>query len=288
MPLSLKTSHRYVQDFFTNTRFVPSRKTVWSRSGTIDVFEMGEGDPILVLPGMAGGANLLLPFVNELAENYRVFWFDWAGEGHSFALEALRIKDHPTRLLSDVLDSLPVKSVSVFGISYGGCVALDLAKHGHPGIRHLILTGTPDRLEHAWASRLVHRVLTRVPLSSDSAFLNQFFRILLGESVRDPDLEDFVANCIWQTDQALMARRLDWLLDFDLSQELTDIQIPTTVLTGDRDIVVPPVCQERLANRLPNADMHMIANAGHLGFLSHSKQYLRLLQKTLSQPCSYV
>lgn len=258
------------------------KRTVWSRCGMIDVYSSGTGDPILVLPGMAGGSKLLQPLVAKLAASNRVFWFDWAGEGRSFALETLRIKEHPTRLLADVLESLPVESVSVFGVSYGGCVALDLARHSNLKMNHLIVTGTPDRLEHAWASRLVHRVLTRIPLRADSAFLNQFFRILLGDSVRDAEVEQFVIDCIWKTDQALMARRLDWLMDFDLTPCIRDIQIPATVLTGDRDIVVPPVCQERLANRLMEADMHMIRGAGHLGFLTHTDDYYRLIQKAMT------
>lgn len=284
MPLTFSTDRFFqpARSLGTSFSFPVEKRTVWSRCGMIDVFSAGSGDAVLILPGLAGGSKLLQPLVESLATTNRVFWFDWAGEGRSFALEALRLKEHPTRLLADVIDSLPVESVAVFGVSYGGCVALDLARHCNLKMNHLIVTGTPDRLEHAWASRLVHKILTRVPLRSDSAFLNQFFRILLGDGVRDGDVEQFVIDCVWQTDQALMARRLDWLLDFDLSASIRDIQIPTTVLTGDRDIVVPPVCQERLANTLAEADMHVIRGAGHLGFLTHTDEYCRLIRKALT------
>ena len=256
---------------------------IWSRSGMVHLSAAGRGEPILVLPGLAGGSRLLAPLMARLAQDYRVYWFDWAGEGRSFALEALRLDDHPTRLLSDVLQAIPEESVSVLGISYGGCVALDLAQHRPEKLQRLILTGTPGKLEHAWASRLVHRVLTRIPLRSDSAFLNQFFRILMGDKTRDAAVERFVAESVWATDQAMMARRLDWLMSFDLTEFVSRIDVATTILTGDRDVVVPPVCQERLANALPECDMHVIADAGHLGFLTHMDAYARYIVKAMNE-----
>lgn len=258
-------------------------RTVWSRYGMVEVSQKGEGESILVLPGMAGGARLLQPLIDELANRYSVYWFDWAGEGKCSSIQALRINDHPTRLLADVIDQLPVNGISLFGISYGGCVALDLARHRPANVRRLILSGTPGRLQHAWASRLVHKVLTRVPLCSDSAFLNQFFRILLGESVRNAEVESFVIDCIWKTDQALMARRLDWLMDFDIHDSLAEINLPTTLITGGCDVVVPPACQEKLANTMPDCDMRLIIGAGHLGFLTHTNEFLDYIAKAMSQ-----
>jgi len=257
-------------------------RTVWSRCGMVEVLSRGQGEPMLVLPGMAGGSRLLEPMIDQLATKHKVYWFDWAGEGKNSSIQTLRLKDHPTRLLADVIESLPHESITVFGISYGGCVALDLAKHQPSKFRHLILSGTPGRLQHAWASRLVHKVLTRVPLCSDSAFLNQFFRILLGEGVRDSAIESFVVDCIWKTDQALMARRLDWLMDFDIQDSLEDVFVPTTLITGSCDVVVPPACQEKLANALPESDMRVIRGAGHLGFLTHTDDYMSCIERAMA------
>jgi len=257
--------------------------TVWSRYGMVEVSQIGHGESILVLPGMAGGARLLQPLISQLATQYRVYWFDWAGEGKSSSIQALRINDHPTRILADVIDQLPVDELTVFGISYGGCVALDLARHRPAKVNQMILSGTPGRLQHAWASRLVHKVLTRVPLCSDSAFLNQFFRILLGDGVRNAEVESFVIDCIWKTDQALMARRLDWLMDFDIHDSLAGIEVPTTLITGGSDVVVPPACQEKLANAMPECDMHLVSGAGHLGFLTHTNEFLACIGRAMAQ-----
>ncbi len=263
-------------------------KMIWSRCGMVHLNGVGQGQPILVLPGLAGGSRMLGPLISRLALDYRVYWFDWAGEGRSFALEALRQDDHPTRLLADVLEAIPEPTVNVLGISYGGCVALDLAQHKPEKMQRLILTGTPGKLEHAWASRLVHKVLTRIPLRPDSAFLNQFFRILMGDQMRDCAIEQFVAGCIWGTDQAMMARRLDWLMSFELTESIRNMSIPTTILTGGRDVVVPPLCQEKLANLLPECDMFVIKEAGHLGFLTHTNAYMGYIHQAMASRMSEV
>lgn len=285
MPTAIRMSPVLESDEFVDQACPVSdwSQMIWSRSGMVHLSAAGRGEPVLVLPGLAGGSRLLAPLLARLAENYRVYWFDWAGEGRSFALEALRLDDHPTRLLSDVLRAIPDEAVSILGISYGGCVALDLAQHHPEKLQRLILTGTPGKLEHAWASRLVHRVLTRIPLRSDSPFLNQFFRILMGDKTRDAVVERFVAESVWATDQAMMARRLDWLMSFDLTEFVSSIDVPTTILTGDRDVVVPPVCQERLANALPECDMKVIADAGHLGFLTHMDAYITQIARAMNE-----
>ena len=284
MPAAIRMSTVFGPSATSEPRMIEPdlNKMIWSRCGMVHLSGVGRGKPIVVLPGLAGGSRMLEPLIAELAKQYRVYWFDWAGEGRSFALEALRQDDHPTRLLADVLDAIPEPSVSVLGISYGGCVALDLAQHMPGKIERLILTGTPGKLEHAWASRLVHRVLTRIPLRPDSAFLNQFFRILMGDQTRDSIVERFVAECVWSTDQAMMARRLDWLMSFELSESIRNMLIPTTILTGARDVVVPPLCQEKLANALPESDMYVIQDAGHLGFLTHTKTYMNHIHRAMS------
>ncbi|MFM7132477.1 MAG: alpha/beta fold hydrolase, partial [bacterium] len=88
---------------------------------------------------------------------------------------------------------------------------------------------------------------------------------------------------IWKTDQALMARRLDWLMDFDIHDSLAEIDLPTTLITGGCDVVVPPACQEKLANTMPDCDMRLIKGAGHLGFLTHTNEFLDYIAQAMSQ-----
>ena len=71
-------------------------------------------------------------------------------------------------------------------------------------------------------------------------------------------------------------------MSFELSESIRNMLIPTTILTGARDVVVPPLCQEKLANALPESDMYVIQDAGHLGFLTHTKTYMNHIHRAMS------
>ena len=80
-------------------------------------------------------------------------------------------------------------------------------------------------------------------MPSDSPFVNQFFHLLYGRKPDPGPVVDFVIERIWETDQGVMARRLAQLESFDISEELWRIDVPTLVLAGARDVIVPTARQ---------------------------------------------
>ena len=91
-------------------------------------------------------------------------------------------------------------------------------------------------------------MLERFPLPSDNRFVNQFFHLLYGAKPEPGPLVDFVVDRIWETDQSVMAQRLAQLESFDVSDRLWKIDVPTLVLAGARDVIVP-VARQQSAGR---------------------------------------
>jgi pimeloyl-ACP methyl ester carboxylesterase len=60
-----------------------------------------------------------------------------------------------------------------------------------------------------------------------------------------------------------------------LAKRLDELTLPTLVITGDDDRIVPTEQSLRLADALPNADLHVIAQSGHL---SHEEQPVAFMQ----------
>ena len=94
-------------------------------------------------------------------------------------------------------------------------------------------------------------MLERFPLPRDNGFLNQFFNLLHGAKPEPGPLADFVVERIWETDQSVMAQRLAQLESFDVSERLWKIDVPTLVLAGSKDAIVPAARQKLLAGRSP-------------------------------------
>jgi pimeloyl-ACP methyl ester carboxylesterase len=72
-----------------------------------------------------------------------------------------------------------------------------------------------------------------------------------------------------------MASRLALLEQFDVTERLWQIDVPTLVMAGSKDVIVPPSRQKLLARSIPGARFELLEGAGHIGFLTHRSDALR-------------
>ena len=167
------------------------------------------------------------------------------------------------------------------GVSFGGAVALEMAvEHPHK-ISSLIVNGAGASFPSTVGSRIARRVLERFPLPADSHFINQFFNLLYAAKPEPGHLADFVIDRIWDTDQSVMARRLALLESYHVADRLWRISVPTLVIAGSRDVIVPAHRQQALAESIAGSRFETIADAGHISFLTHSAQVLRSVKNHL-------
>jgi len=253
--------------------------------GCIDVVRLGHGDPIVVLPGMAGGWKLVLPLARRLARDFEVFAVGLRGDRSTWQeygdlRNVVDIGQHAADV-ARVIDLLGLECPTVFGVSFGGAVALELAVEYPHRLGGLILHGVEARFRTTLGSKIARQVLERFPLPDDNRFINQFFHLLYGAKPKPGPLVDFVVNGIWETQQSVMARRLALLESFDVSDRLWRIEVPTLVLAGLRDIIVPASRQRTLAQGILGAQFEVIDNAGHIGFLTHTTEVARNVRRHL-------
>jgi len=191
--------------------------------------------------------------------------------------------------LGSLIGQLGLERPALFGVSFGGAIALELAVEQPQRIGALILQGAEARFRTTLAATIARRVLERFPLPSDNGFVNQFFNLLHGGKPEPGPLPGFVVERCWETDQAVMARRIGLLESFDVSDRLWQIDVPTLVLAGTRDAVVPPSRQRALASEIAGARYATLEGAGHIGFLTHraevARQVRRFLREASHSPC---
>jgi 3-oxoadipate enol-lactonase len=242
----------------------------FTRSGVVDVVRMGEGEPLVLVPGLAGGWRMLVPLARALSRQHEVFLYSLDGERRTLGGRFPRtVADH-ARDLGDLLNVLRLERPTVFGVSFGGAIALELATAEPQRLGSLVLSGAAASYPLGLGAKVALKALEKFALPSNSPFLNQFFNLLHGQRPDDPDLASFVAERLWETDQGVVAGRIRSLEAYDVAERLWRIAAPTLVLAGSRDVVVPPARQRALADAIPGARFETIAGAGHIGFLTHT------------------
>jgi 3-oxoadipate enol-lactonase len=249
----------------------------------VDVVQMGQGEPVLLIPGLAGGWRLLAPLASELARHHQVTIPGLRGDRFPMGTSWVRdIADHANDLAC-LIDQLGLERPAVFGVSFGGAIALELAVEQPQRLGALVLQGVEARFRASLGATIARRVLERFPLPTDNGFVNQFFNLLHGGKPEPGGLADFVVERCWETDQGVMARRIGLLESFDVSDRLWRIDIPTLVLAGTRDAIVPRARQRALAAEIAGARFETLEGAGHVGFLSHRAEVARTVRQFLRQ-----
>jgi pimeloyl-ACP methyl ester carboxylesterase len=235
----------------------------------LEVVEIGKGEPIVLVPGLAGGWKLLAPLARKLARRNRVILYGFRDELDPLSgRPARQISDH-ARDLSGLIGELRLERPTLFGVSFGGAVALEFAVDEPQRVGRLILSGVESRFRSSLASTIARRVLERFPLPGDNPFVNQFFNLFHGGKPQPGPIPRFIIERCWETDQGVMARRLAMLENFDVTDRLWRLDAPTLILAGSKDVVVPIARQKALADSIAGARLERIENAGHVGFLTH-------------------
>jgi pimeloyl-ACP methyl ester carboxylesterase len=238
---------------------------------TAEYREWGEGPPLVLVPGLAGGFDLLGPLARVLAEHYRVITFQLRGEDDCFALrQQFDLNDLSTDL-AEFLDWHCLECPTLMGVSFGGVLALEFAARFPHRLRSLIVQGTGARFERGLLQRVASVVLSRYSLPPDNPFVNQFFNLFFGSRQEQGPLFEFVTRQCWQTDQSVMAHRFRLVEHLDMKELLGRIRVPTLVLAGTRDLLVSERSLNDLCQGIAQSQRVRLPGCGHLAFVTHPR-----------------
>lgn len=216
------------------------------------------GETIVLVNGLADDLETWVLQLDDLLEaGYRVLRFDNRGVGQSDAPPG----PYTTRLFAEdtkaLVDGLEIRDFHLVGVSMGGMVAQEYAIANGGDLRSLTLACTYaapgpfcSRMFAMWADlapRLgVPFVMRDVTLW---AFTVQFFE------EREEELREFEAGMaeLPQSIDAYLAQ-LDSIQTHDTTDRLDRISVPTLVLAGEDDILIPVRLSQRLHAGIMGAD----------------------------------
>jgi pimeloyl-ACP methyl ester carboxylesterase len=236
---------------------------------------------MVLVPGLAGGFELLGPLARLLAGSFRVISYQLRGEDDCFALRRRFGLEDLVNDLGEFLDWHRLEKPAVMGVSFGGVLALEFAARFPHRLQSLVVQGAGCRFERGLLQRVAGVVLSRIPLPSDNPFVNQFFNLLFGGRQKPGPMFQFVTRQCWQTDQGIMAHRFHLVEQFDVSQRMERIRVPSLILAGDRDLLVSEGSLQRLRQGISNAKLVRLRRCGHLAFVTHAQRVAEEVKRFL-------
>lgn len=213
----------------------------------------GDAPPLVLLEGMGGDLPGWRRSIPRLASRCRVVAYDFRGNGESAcepgAWTMATFVDDTLALL----DHLGIDRAHLYGQSFGGMVAMELALRHPERVRSLILAATHAGHDRAVPSR------EKVPKDRPWELLySPGFADRHPEHVR----EDLAAG----VGQDPAARRAQWeaIRGWTAHDRLGDLVVPTLVLHGTADRMIHPDNARVLAEGIPGARLVLLEGAGHV------------------------
>ncbi len=251
--------------------------------------ETGAGRPLILLHGWSMSSAVFSETLPALADHFRVLAPDLRGHGSSSGASGYTLDD----LTDDVrgwLEKLEVDSFDLLGWSLGGQVALRLASQLGPRVQRLLLVAaTPCFVKRAdWTAGLPEgqvKAMARGLRRRYEETLEDFFQrqFVAGEvsAERLLQIKAFAAPMAGDRIPAAepILAALETLLTTDLRRELKELHVPTLVLHGEGDEIIPCDAGRYLAANLPHGSFFSLADTGHAPFLTHPEQCCNLLRE---------
>lgn len=231
-------------------------------------FSDGEGEPVLLLNGLSSPANTWLRLRRQLSTSFRVLTIDNRGTGETGDPPGIYTMDVLANDALAVLDAAGESSAHVVGHSMGGLIAQELALRAPHRVRSLVLAATHTGIGHALPEEMAGggELAAAASLSPEDrlAVLNGL--LYAPRTSRELIAQDEDVRAAQPTSPQGYEAQLRGAIVWDRLSELPTLQMPTLVLHGESDRVVPVSMGKRLAATIPQAQLHLIPDTGHALF----------------------
>jgi len=278
---------------------------VWTRR--VGTASAPERLPLVLLHGGPGvPSDYLEPLEQLVADGREVIRYDQLGCGRS---------DHPddpsllnverfVAELAQVRQALGLDRIHLYGQSWGGMLALEVALSGAPGLASLVLSNAPASMP-LWVAETT-RLRRQLPAaiqqvlddneragSTDSPAYQEammaFYRLHVCRLDPWPDCLQRAFSSMEEDPRVYQAmcgpsefHITGSLRDWDVSGRLGEIRQPTLVIGGEFDEATPTIT-EALHRGIPHSEWVVLEECSHLCHLEQPERYCRVLADFLAQ-----
>ncbi|MGQ9723502.1 MAG: alpha/beta fold hydrolase [Candidatus Jordarchaeum sp.] len=232
--------------------------------------------PLVLIMGLSGDILGWMFQLPELSKKYRVIAFDNRDAGRTSKTEISYTVDTCAEDTYHLLNKLGVEKAHILGASMGGMIAQTFAIMHPEMVRSLTLACTIPRGPIGLSNLTIWKELAKS--KPKELFLKDMLvRTFTPETLQN---EEFVKTSLkWyqehpypQPPEAFI-RQCEAIEKFNVMERLKEINAPTLVIVGGRDILTPIWYSEEIASRIPNAELKVIPGCGHAFFLEKPDEF---------------
>lgn len=226
-----------------------------------------QSTPLLILNGIGAGVEILYPFLAQI-KHRQVIVFDMPGAGRSNPpLLPWGMKRY-AKLTLRVLKQFGFTRVDVLGLSWGGALAQQFARQFPERVRKLVLCATTPG-----SSMLPSKPTTMFRMLSPRRYLDKDYMARIagdlygGQLRKDQAFADEYASKAHSTNKRGYYYQVFAIASWSSLHWLHKLSLPTMVIHGTDDPIIPSANARVLASRIQDAQLWLI-DGGHLFLLT--------------------
>lgn len=253
---------------------------------SVHVHIEGRGTPVVLIHGWGLHGGVWVSTAQALARTHEVWCVDLPGFGASAPLR----DGYTAQALAEAVAARVPAGAAWAGWSLGGLVALAAVQAGVMMSRLVLVGSTPRFVQgpdwpHAMAGEVLAGFAEELAADWRATVLRFLALQARGSERAREELRALRESVFAHGEPAVAALHggLDVLRDTDLRGGLGQIPLPTLIVHGSRDVLVPVQAAVATADALPDARLALIEGAGHAPFLSHPEHFERELLSFLHE-----
>lgn len=262
----------------------------------VNYVEMGpdSGKALVLVHGLSGSWPNWLENIPYFAREHRVIAPDLPGFGDSPMPDWEISVEAYGRFIFDFCDALGVRRSTIVGNSMGGFIAAEAAVREPGRFEKLVLVSAAG-VSHARMRRQPAEVAARMGIASTPLLLR-----LVDRGIRRPGARRALFGGLFHSPNRLRTELL-WecfqhgngrpgvlpavrgLVGYDILDRLEDVEVPTLIVWGRNDHVVPPNDAIGFGRRLHNSRTVIFDRTGHLPMAERPVRFNRVLETFLAE-----
>ena len=230
---------------------------------------------LVMLPGMMCDQRLFTPQIDAFSSGYDVFVPRLSG---CSSIDSLANK---------VLNETGAECFNLLGLSMGGIVAMALLRMAPHRISRLALLDTNHRADAPGRFTIRNRQIADAKAGKLKQLMAEEIKpaYLSRKSRSNQSLLDVLIDMATTLGPQVFVEQSQALRDrADYSDALSHYCGPSLVLCGAEDSLCPPERHHEIFNLLPNVDLRIIADAGHISTLEQPQAVNQAISQWLARP----
>jgi 3-oxoadipate enol-lactonase len=207
---------------------------------------------------------------------------DWRGCGQNEAWPAdkpFTLKDLAEDQLG-LLDQLGMKqNVALVGHSLGGLIALQMMILA-PGRFDRAILLDPVGAKGVVFDESMYEAFRQMAQSRDLTRMVILSTVMNSEDL-DERFKNQIADDAYKAVQGIGASVLQILKTVDLTAAAAEVHVPTLILHGEKDQIIPPADSEALSRIMPKAQLEMLSENGHCFNVENPKAFAKRITQFL-------